>query len=88
MSTTLPLLQSIDAHLLQPGIFAYSRGLRRFVHEFLYFGIKEARACMFVGLFFVAMFTVARSGLFGIPRYDVLLLTALGIQTFMLWVKL
>jgi len=88
MSTTLPSLHSLDAHLLAPGTFTDSRGLRRFVHEFLYFGIKEARACLFVGLFFIAMFTVPRSGLFGIPRYDVLLLAALGIQAFMLWARL
>jgi len=87
-SSALPLLQSFDAHLLQPGTFAGTRGLRRFIHEFLYFGIKEARACLFVGLFFIAMFTVPRAGLFGIPRYDVLLLVALGIQAFMLWAKL
>ena len=45
----------------------------RFLREFLYFGIKEARACLFVVLFFAAVFTVPREGLFGIARYDVLL---------------
>ena len=28
----------------------------RFLTEFLYFGIKEARSCLFVGLFFAAVF--------------------------------
>lgn len=41
LSTTLPGLHSLDAHLLAPGTFTDSRGLRRFVHEFLYFGIKD-----------------------------------------------
>ncbi len=63
-------------------------GVSRFVAEFLFFGIKEARACLFAGLFFVAVFAVPRAGLFGIPRYDLLLLIALGVQAGMLWLKL
>ena len=35
------------------------RGLRRFCVEFLFFGLKEARACLFAGLFFVAIFARA-----------------------------
>ncbi|MDH3619988.1 MAG: DUF817 domain-containing protein [Gammaproteobacteria bacterium] len=63
-------------------------GASRFVAELLFFGIKEARACLFAGLFFVAVFAVPRAGLFGIPRYDLLLIIALGIQAAMLWLKL
>ncbi len=63
-------------------------GFRRFIIEFLYFGIKEARACMFAGLFFISIFIVPRDGLLGVPRYDVLLFIALGIQFFMIWSKL
>jgi uncharacterized membrane protein YoaT (DUF817 family) len=63
-------------------------GWRRFVQEFLFFGIKEVRACLFAGLFFVSVFAVPRSGLLGIPRYDLLLIIALGIQGIMLWSKL
>jgi len=63
-------------------------GWRRFGGEFLFFGLKEARACLFVGLFFAAVFLVPRAGVFGIPRYDVLLIAALLIQAGMLWKKL
>jgi uncharacterized membrane protein YoaT (DUF817 family) len=64
------------------------RGVRRCVAELLCFGIKEARACLFVGLFFAAVFTIPRSGLLHLPRYDVLLAVALGIQAVMVWTKL
>jgi uncharacterized membrane protein YoaT (DUF817 family) len=58
-------------------------GLRRGLVEFLWFGIKEARACLFVGLFFAAIFLMPRAGLLGIPRYDLLLLVAVAIQLWM-----
>ncbi len=81
-------LSAIDDHLLRqddrPDLVGLSRG---FV-EFLYFGLKEARACLFAGLFFAAVFTVPRTGLFGLPRYDVLLVVALAIQFWMVWAKL
>lgn len=63
-------------------------GFKRFAVEFLYFGIKEARACLFAGLFFIAVFAVPRAGLAGIPRYDLLLLIAVVIQAAMVWTKL
>jgi uncharacterized membrane protein YoaT (DUF817 family) len=63
-------------------------GLRRGLMEFLWFGIKEARACLFVGLFFAAIFLMPRAGLFGIPRYDLLLVIAIAIQLWMVRVKL
>ncbi|RZJ02169.1 MAG: DUF817 domain-containing protein, partial [Haliea sp.] len=54
----------------------------------LMFGIKEARACLFAGLFFAAVFLVPRAGVAGIPRYDLLLLIALAIQVWMVAAKL
>jgi uncharacterized membrane protein YoaT (DUF817 family) len=63
-------------------------GLRRFAAEFWYFGLKEARACLFVALFFAAVFSVPRTGLLGVPRYDSLLLIAVAIQAWMVWAKL
>lgn len=81
-------LSAVDEHLLKrsgrPGL----TGLSRVLVEFLYFGIKNARACIFVGLFFGAVFTVPRAGLWGIPRYDVLLVAALAVQVWMVWGKL
>ena len=64
------------------------RGRRRFAVEFCFFVLKEARACLFAGLFFLAMFAVPRGGLFGVARYDVLLVFALAVQTAMLVLKL
>ena len=62
--------------------------MRRALAEFLWFGIKNARACLFAGLFFLAVFTVPRAGIMGIPRYDLLLFIALAIQAGMVWAKL
>lgn len=62
--------------------------MARFAAEFIYFGLKNARSCLFVGLFFAAVFSVPKAGLFGIPRYDALLMIALLIQFWMVWAKL
>jgi uncharacterized membrane protein YoaT (DUF817 family) len=82
------LLRTLDKHLFnikpQPNL----SGLPRFFVEFGYFGIKEARACLFVALFFAAVFIVPKTGILGIPRYDVLLAVALAIQIWMVWDKL
>ena len=59
-----------------------------FATEFWFFGLKEIRACLFVGLFFLAVFAVPRGGLLGVPRYDLLLIIALGIQAWMVWTGL
>lgn len=63
-------------------------GVSRFGIEFLYFGAKEARACLFAGLFFAAVFTIPRDGVLGIPRYDILLIVALVIQVWMVRARL
>lgn len=56
--------------------------------DFWAFGLKEARACLFAGLFFLSVFLVPKTGWAGIPRYDLLLVIALGIQAVMVWTKL
>jgi uncharacterized membrane protein YoaT (DUF817 family) len=81
-------LQSLDAHIMDLPARPALSGLRRAVVELWYFGIKQARACLFVGLFFAAVFAVPRHGLLGIPRYDLLLLIALVIQGWMVWARL
>ncbi|MET0857519.1 MAG: DUF817 domain-containing protein [Telluria sp.] len=63
-------------------------GLRRGLIEFLYFGFKNARSCVFVGTFLAAMLLMPRAGMAGIPRYDMLLLVALGIQLWMVYAGL
>jgi uncharacterized membrane protein YoaT (DUF817 family) len=79
------MLATFDNHLLDGAARPGLRGAARFLMEFWYFGIKEARACLFVALFFAAVFLVPRAGLFGLPRYDVLLAAALAIQAWMVW---
>lgn len=75
-------LADIDQYL-SSSIPSQATGWRRFVLEFLMFGIKEARSCLFAGLFFAAVFLMPRGGLFGIPRYDALLLFAVLVQLWM-----
>lgn len=82
------IFQRVEGHLCSIPSDDSLTGIRRFVVEFLYFGIKEARACLFAGLFFVSIFVVPRGGLLGVPRYDVLLLIALAIQLLLLWSRL
>ena len=82
------MLRTLDAHFLEIEPRPELSGLRRGVLELCYFVAKEARACLFVALFFLAVFTVPRAGLFGLPRYDALLVIAIGIQAWMLWAKL
>src|SRR5687768_1914929 len=82
------MLRALDAHFLDVPAHPELAGVRRAVVEFLYFGAKQVRACLFVGLFFAAVFLVPRAGLFGVPRYDLLLVAALAIQGWMLWAGL
>jgi uncharacterized membrane protein YoaT (DUF817 family) len=85
----IPLyLQSLEGHLLDFAPRLNLSGLRRFALELFYFGVKEARACLFVVLFFAAVFSFPRNGVWGLPRYDALLIIALAIQGWMLWAKL
>ncbi len=81
-------MRVLDDHLLSLPARPHLAGPSRFALEFLYFGIKEARACLFAGLFFAAVFAVPRGGLWGVPRYDLLLTIALAIQAWMVWAKL
>lgn len=82
------MLNKLDHWLIHHNPAPHLSGLKRFGIEFCFFGLKEARACLFAGLFFIAMFSVPKSGLFGIPRYDVLLIFALIVQVGMLYFKL
>lgn len=82
------MLSKLDQHLLQQKLYPTLAGFRRLLVELWYFGLKEARACLFVFLFFSAVFLTPRAGLFGLPRYDLLLIIAVGIQAWMLITKL
>src|SRR5690349_17460434 len=86
--TTAGAVAAFDAWLARGHAGREVGGFARVVVDSVHFGLKEARACVFVALFFAAVFAVARAGLFGIPRYDVLLIAALLIQAWMLWAKI
>jgi uncharacterized membrane protein YoaT (DUF817 family) len=62
--------------------------MRDAVREFLAFGLKQVRACMFVGLFFAAVFLLPRAGILHVSRYDLLFLYALLLQAWMVLAKL
>lgn len=83
-----PQSDAVDDHRLNLRVTSELSGISRFVVEFLYFGIKEARACLFGGLFFTAIFFLPRAGLWGVPRYDALLFIAVAIQIWMVWARL
>ncbi|NLR73708.1 DUF817 domain-containing protein [Leeia aquatica] len=82
------MLNRLDHFLLNPPLLPQLSGWRRGVIEFLFFGLKEARSCLFAGLFFSMVLLVPRSDLFGWHRYDVLLAGAVLIQALMLVLKL
>ena len=54
--------------------------LGAYLYEFIVFGIKEARACVFAGSFFAILFLSNHIPLFGLHRYDFLFLSALALQ--------
>lgn len=84
-------LLALDRWLIEPPLSKFLNslsGFRRFVVELVFFGLKEARACLFAGLFFAAVFLVPRAGVAGLARYDLLLIIALAIQGWMVWAKL
>lgn len=82
------MLSRFDQHLMGLQTPSQAPWWKVFALEFWFFGLKEARACLFVGLFFLSVFAVPRGGVLGVPRYDLLLIIALGIQAWMMWTKL
>jgi uncharacterized membrane protein YoaT (DUF817 family) len=62
--------------------------IKSWAHEFVVFGIKEARACIFAGSFFVLLFASNHIPLFGLPRYDFLFISAVVIQIVLYWTKI
>ena len=50
------------------------------VKEFLAFGYKQARACIFAGSFFGLLFISTKVAVPGLARYDLILIGALTIQ--------
>lgn len=86
--TRLHRLNALDDWLMHRPVPGGLSGLRRFAWEFWFFGLKNARSCLFVALFFAAVFVTPRAGLWGVPRYDLLLIAALAIQWAMVATRL
>ena len=82
------MLNKIDLWLMNHQPNPQLKGIKRFWVEFWFFGLKEARACLFAGVFFIAMFLMPKNGIAGIPRYDLLLIFALVVQYLMFHFKL
>ena len=82
------LVRRFDTHVLAERDTGKLQGINRFLTEFWMFGLKEARACLFAGLFFCALFASHKLKGLGLPRYDILLLIAVTIQAWMLISKL
>jgi uncharacterized membrane protein YoaT (DUF817 family) len=58
------------------------------LREFLLFGMKQARASVFAGSFFVLLFASNHIPLFGFARYDFLFVAAIAIQVVLYLTKL
>jgi uncharacterized membrane protein YoaT (DUF817 family) len=86
--TNLSHLARLDQYLIQVHAKQVHHPLVHAFLELFFFTVKEARACLFAGLFFISVFCVPKMGIFGLPRYDVLLIIAVGIQAMMLWTQL
>jgi len=77
-------LAAIDKWLMRESHFTHYSGWYRFGIEFLFFGLKQARACLFAGLFFLSVFLVPEHGALGLSKYDCLLVIAIVLQAGML----
>jgi uncharacterized membrane protein YoaT (DUF817 family) len=62
--------------------------LKSFLYEFWIFGLKEARACIFAGSFFVILALSKLVHVPGLPRYDFILIAALLIQAGLVFFKI
>ena len=58
------------------------------IREFFVFGVKQARACVFAGSFFLVLLLSKHIPLGPLPRYDFILLAALAIQVLLLLLRI
>src|SRR5882724_9835687 len=61
--------------------------IKEIVRDFFIFGVKEARACVFAGSFFILLF-LSHYITFGLYRYDFLFLAAVLLQVILLLTKI
>lgn len=62
--------------------------LKPALHEFLVFGLKQARACVFAASFFAILFLSKHIPLFGFARYDFIFIAALVLQAILVLTKI
>lgn len=62
--------------------------MRTVLLEFLSFVLREARACVFAGSFFILLIVSNYVPMFGVARYDFLFVAAIGIQILLYLFKL
>ena len=67
---------------------AFLEIIRGWLWEFWIFGLKQVRACVFVGSFFVVLIASNYISFFGLARYDFLFLAAIAIQAVLVLLKL
>ena len=77
-------IRRIDSVLTDNHARPTLHGFPRLIAELWYFGLKQMRAGLFAEFFFMAVFLMPREGVFGLPRYDALLLFALCLQAWMI----
>ena len=58
------------------------------LREFILFGVKEARACVFAGSFFAVLLLSRYVPLFGLARYDFICIAALTLQAILLLTRI
>ncbi len=62
--------------------------IKKGLHEFLIFGLKQAQASIFAGSFFVLLFISNHVSILGLARYDFLFISAVLIQIVLYLTKL
>jgi uncharacterized membrane protein YoaT (DUF817 family) len=82
------ILNQIDSYLQNPITREAKTTIEKWTWFLAFFTLKQMRACLFCGLFFLSVLLAPKPDLWGIPRYDVLLMSSLLIQLWMLWTKL
>ena len=65
-----------------------AKSLSAFVHEFVVFGLKEARACVFAGTFFAILLLSTFVTVPGVARYDLIFVLTLATQFALLLFRL
>jgi uncharacterized membrane protein YoaT (DUF817 family) len=59
-----------------------------FAQDFLFFAVKQLRACVFAGSFFILLFLSRHLSLGDLPRYDFLFICAVAIQVLLVILKI